>query len=327
SKRIEFTTGYRIDVAKWDTDKQRVKNGCTNKLQQNASEINAELLKHYSHIQEIFKAFEVSDSMPTPQQLKDAFKRKYKKEVTLEPEQRVSVLLDVFDEFVKGCGMQNNWREATYEKYATIKKYLQGFDSELTIDALDEPRLNDYVNYLRDTKNLRNSTTGKQIDFLKCCLRWSKRKGYPTNPAFDTFKPKLKTTRKKVIFLTWEELNKLREYPIPATKKYIERVRDVFLFCCFTGLRYSDVFNLKRSDVKTGHIEITTVKTADSLLIELNNHSRSILEKYKNVPFERDKALPVIRNQRMNVYLKELGELCGIDEPVGETYYKGGERI
>ncbi|KAA6308412.1 Tyrosine recombinase XerC, partial [termite gut metagenome] len=227
----------------------------------------------------------------------------------------------------KGCGMQNNWREATYEKFATIKKYLQGFDSELTIDALDETRLNDYVNYLRDTKNLRNSTTGKQIDFLKCCLRWSKRKGYPTNPAFETFKPKLKTTRKKVIFLTWEELNKLREYPIPARKKYLERVRDVFLFCCFTGLRYSDVFNLKRSDVKTGHIEITTVKTADSLIIELNNHSRSILEKYKDVPFERDKALPVIRNQRMNTYLKELGELCGIDEPVGETYYKGGERI
>ncbi|KAA6310196.1 hypothetical protein EZS27_038460, partial [termite gut metagenome] len=209
----------------------------------------------------------------------------------------------------------------------TIKKYLQGFDSELTFDALDETRLSEYVNYLHDTKNLRNSTTGKQIDFLKWFLRWSKRKGYPTNPAFDTFKPKLKTTRKKVIFLTMEELNKLREYPMPARKKYLERVRDVFLFCCFTGLRYSDVFNLRRSDVKTGHIEVTTLKTADSLLIELNNHSRSILEKYKDVPFERDKALPVIRNQRMNAYLKELGELCGIDEPVRETYYKGGERI
>ncbi|KAA6308007.1 hypothetical protein EZS27_040318, partial [termite gut metagenome] len=103
-----------------------------------------------------------------------------------------------------------------YGKFATIKKYLQSFDPELTIDALDETRLNEYVNYLHDTKNLRNSTTGKQIDFLKWFLRWSKRKGYPTNPAFETFKPKLKTTRKKVIFLTWEELNKLREYPIPA---------------------------------------------------------------------------------------------------------------
>lgn len=90
-------------------------------------------------------------------------------------------------------------------------------------------------------------------------------------------------------------------------KKYLERVRDVFLFQCFTGLRYSDVFNLKRSDIKDNHIEITTVKTADSLIIELNKHSKSILYKYKDIPFENDKVLPVITNQKMNEYLKELG--------------------
>ncbi|KAA6313299.1 Tyrosine recombinase XerC, partial [termite gut metagenome] len=168
---------------------------------------------------------------------------------------------------------------------------------------------------------------GKQMGFLGWFLRWSKRKGYNNNNAFETFKPKLKTTQKKVIFLTWDELNKLREYPILETKKYLERVRDVFLFCCFTGLRYSDVFNLKRSDVKTGHIEVTTVKTADSLIIELNNHSKAILDKYKDIPFANDKVLPVITNQKMNDYLKELGELSGIDDPVRETYYKGNERI
>ncbi|KAA6335899.1 Tyrosine recombinase XerC [termite gut metagenome] len=326
-QRIEFTTGYRIDVAKWDADKQRVKNGCSNKLKQSASEINAELLKHYSHIQEIFKEFEVSDSMPATQQLRDAFNRKYRKVVAPEPEQRILSLMDVFDEFVKDCGMQNNWTDATYEKFAATRKHLHGFDSELTFDALDETRLSEYVNYLRDTKNLRNSTIGKQMGFLGWFLRWSKRKGYNNNNAFETFKPKLKTTQKKVIFLTWEELNKLREYPIPETKKYLERMRDVFLFCCFTGLRYSDMFNLKRSDVKTGHIEITTVKTADSLIIELNNHSKAILDKYKDIPFANDKVLPVITNQKMNDYLKELGELSGIDDPVRETYYKGNERI
>ncbi len=53
------------------------------------------------------------------------------------------------------------------------------------------------------------------------------------------------------------------------------------LFCCFTGLRHSDVYNLKRSDVKEEHIEITTIKTADSLIIELNDHSKAILENIK----------------------------------------------
>ena len=52
NKRIEFTTGYRIDVSKWDEDRQRVKNGCTNKLKQTATEINSDLLKYYSDIQE-----------------------------------------------------------------------------------------------------------------------------------------------------------------------------------------------------------------------------------------------------------------------------------
>lgn len=53
SQRIEFTTGYRIDATKWDTDKQRVKNGCTNKLKLSASEINADLLRQYTEIQEV----------------------------------------------------------------------------------------------------------------------------------------------------------------------------------------------------------------------------------------------------------------------------------
>ena len=130
-----------------------------------------------------------------------------------------------------------------------------------------------------------------------------------------------------MIFLTWEELNKLKNYQIPETKQYLERVRDVFLFCCFTGLRYSDVHNLKKSDIRDGYIEITTVKTAERLIIELNNHSKAILDKYKDVEFEGHKALPVISNQKMNDYLKELGELAEINEPVSETYYKGSRRI
>lgn len=148
-----------------------------------------------------------------------------------------------------------------------------------------------------------------------------------SNNAYDTFKPKLKDTQKKIIFLTWEELNKLREFKIPPTKQALERVRDVFLFQCFTGLRYSDVFNLRRSDIKGDNIEVTTVKTSDSLIIELNDHSKAILEKYKDVEFENDKALPVITNQKMNDYLKELAELAEINEPVRQTYYKGNERI
>ena len=86
-----------------------------------------------------------------------------------------------------------------------------------------------------------------------------------SNNAYDNYKPKLKSTQKKIIFLTWDELNHLREFKIPANKQALERVRDIFLFQCFTDLRYSDVFNPRRSDIKGDHIEVTTVQTSDSL--------------------------------------------------------------
>ena len=330
SKRIEFTTGYRIDSAKWDTDKQRVKNGCSNKLKQSASEINASLLEYYTEIQSIFKRFEVEDVMPTPEQIKEAFNALHKP-VSEEPKPKKEALpcdfFQVFDDFVEDCGRQNNWTDSTFEKFAAVKNHLTNFREGLTFEFFDERGLNDYVGYLRDVKEMRNTTIGKQLSFLKWFLRWAFKKGVHQNNAYDSYKPKLKSTQKKIIFLTWDELNRLREFKIPSNKQALERVRDVFLFQCFTGLRYSDVFNLRRSDIKGDHIEVTTVKTSDSLIIELNNHSKAILDKYKDVAFEDDKVLPVITNQKMNDYLKELAEMAGIDEPIRQTYYKGNERI
>ena len=329
SKRIEFTTGYRIDATKWDADKQRVKNGCSNKLKQSASEINASLLGYYTEIQDIFKKFEVEEIMPTQEQIKEAFNALHKPiEEEVKPSKSMpNTFYKVFDEFVRNCGRQNDWTDSTYEKFAAVKNHLMNFRDELTFDFFDERGLNNYVTYLRDVKEMRNSTIGKQLSFLKWFLRWAFKKGVHQNNAYDSYKPKLKSTQKKIIFLTWEELNKLREFEIPTTKQALDRVRDVFLFQCFTGLRYSDVFNLRRSDIKGDHIEVTTVKTSDSLIIELNKHSKAILDKYKDVAFEDDKVLPVITNQKMNDYLKELAELAGIDEPVRQTYYRGNERI
>ena len=330
SKRIEFTTGYRIDSAKWDADKQRVKNGCSNKLKQSASEINASLLEYYTEIQSIFKRFEVEDVMPTPEQIKEAFNALHKP-VSEEPKPKKEALpcdfFQVFDDFVEDCGRQNNWTDSTFEKFAAVKNHLTNFREGLTFEFFDERGLNDYVGYLRDVKEMRNTTIGKQLSFLKWFLRWAFKKGVHQNNAYDSYKPKLKSTQKKIIFLTWDELNRLREFKIPSNKQALERVRDVFLFQCFTGLRYSDVFNLRRSDIKDDHIEVTTVKTSDSLIIELNNHSKAILDKYKDVAFENDKVLPMITNQKMNDYLKELAEMAGIDEPVRQTYYRGNERI
>jgi len=144
------------------------------------------------------------------------------------------------------------------------------------------------------------------------------------NPFFQTFNPKLKIGNKKVIYLEWEELDKLSALEV---SEHLTKVRDVFLFLCFTGLRYSDVANLKRSDVFGTYISVTTIKTAQSIKIELNDISKAILEKYKNETYPNDRALPVISNTQMNIAVKEVCKAAGIDTPITITYYKGGERF
>jgi hypothetical protein len=110
-QRIDFSTGYRIDVSKWDAEKQRVKNGCTNKVKQSASEINADLLMYYTDIQNIFKEFEVQNVNPSPEELKDAFTNRYKQPETEQViiEEKPKILFNAaFDEFIKECGNQNS---------------------------------------------------------------------------------------------------------------------------------------------------------------------------------------------------------------------------
>ena len=326
--RVDFVMCYRIDASKWDATKQRVKNGCTNKLKVSAAEINAELMRSYTLVQDIFKEFELKELMPSAEQLKEIYGARTKaNEIKEEKQNSPKSFWEIYDEFTEENGQLNGWTKATYEKFAAQRNHLQDFNPDLEFDDFTEEGLNNYVFFLGNQLNMRNSTIAKQLGFLKWFLRWSMKKGYHDNAAFNSYKPKLKTPEKPIIFLTRKEQEQLRNYKIPDSKQYLERVRDVFFFCCFTGLRYSDAYNLRRSDIKDDYIEITTIKTTDHLRIELNKHSQALLDKYKDIPFKDDKALPVISNQKMNNYLKELCELAGIDTPVHLTYYRGQQRI
>ncbi len=232
----------------------------------------------------------------------------------------------IYDMFVNEESINSQWNFRTLQKMKTQKKVLEEFDHDISFEKFNEQYLSNYQRYL-EGKNHKNSTISKELAALKWFLKWAMKKGYTKSGEFEKFKPKIKNVQKKIIFLNKSELKRFTEYEIPTDKSYLEKIRDVFLFQCFTGLRYSDVFNLKRSDVKDGYLEITTLKTADNLIIELNSYSRKLLNKYIDVEFEHNKALPVISNQKMNDYLKELAELAEIDELVTQTYFKGNERI
>lgn len=111
--------------------------------------------------------------MPTQEQIKVAFNALHKPiEEEAKPKKSTpNAFYKVFDEFVRDCGRQNDWTDSTYEKFAAVKNHLMNFRDELTFDFFDEKGLNDYVTYLRDVKEMRNSTIGKQLSFLKWFLR------------------------------------------------------------------------------------------------------------------------------------------------------------
>ena len=324
---VAFNIGYRVEADKWSIETQRCKTNTTHGDKKiSASIINKKIRQYEAACEKVFRGFDLENSNPEKQNFKNHFNIEIgkKPEIIIEYEK---TLFDIFDVFMNEESLLNLWSSKTLAKMKTFKKHLKTFDEDLEFNSLDEKKLIKYQYFLQDNLKLQNSTALKNFSFLRWFLRWATKKGYNQNIAFEHFKPKLKTIQKKIIFLTQPELNKIKNFEIPKEKKYLDRVRDIFMFQCFTGLRYSDVENLKRSDIKDNFIEIITVKTSDSLIIELNDHSKAILKKYEDEVYEKSKALPVISNQRMNEYLRELTKMAEIDDPIRETYYKGNQKF
>ena len=159
---------------------------------------------------------------------------------------------DVFDEFIETESYSHTWTQSTVKKFRTNYNHLKTFQEQkrykIEFDNIDESFFNKYTGFQRDVLNHRNTTIAKNLRIFKWFLNWATKAGYNKNLAFRDYSPELKGTARsqKIIFLTWDELIMLYELPIP--KNYLEQVRDVFCFCCFTGLRYSDVYNLSRSN-------------------------------------------------------------------------------
>jgi integrase len=328
---LDFPVGHTIDLAHWDMEAERAIDGATNKSKQTAADINRTIDEYKSIINEVFARYELLEKRkPTLDEIKDLFNDMIgrKTPITQDLGDPNADFFMVFDLFTRTIGEQNQWTSATYEKFTALKNHLLVFDPKLSFYTVNDNKLQDYVNYL-SKKDFRNTTIAKNLAFVRWFFRWAAQKGYYQGTIHDTFKPKLKGidgNSKEIIYLTQDEIRQLQEHVFLGNEQALERVRDVFLFCCFTGLRYSDVVKLKRSDVKNGFIKVVTQKTVNGLVIELNKHSQTILDKYKDVILPNDKALPVISNEKMNEHLKRLGQICGLEEPTRVVYFKGNVR-
>jgi len=314
SKRIRIYTHCRCDRNDWDTRTKRVSGGM------GKDKINIKLNDYESLVMELFDEYE---HYPTVEKFRDDLLARI-----VLPEKPQSIF-ERFDEYIATSIRKKSWVAGTTKRVKGCKNHLYKFDSNITFQDLTEAKLLSFVEYQQGLP-LVNTTIQKTMKILASFLNWATKEAYNKNDAYKTFDLELKGTSgkaNKAIALSWDELMTIYHLNISETKNYLKHVRDVFVFQCFTGLRYSDVFNLRRYNIKSDKIEIVTVKTDDRLTIPLNDYSRAILAKYQDINFKDEKVLPVITNQKMNEYLKELGELAGFTEKETIVRYIGEKAI
>lgn len=214
------------------------------------------------------------------------------------------------------------YSKVTYVRYETAKSHVQEFlkfkygIEDLEFRELNYEFIKDFEFYLKTVKNISNNTTLKYIsNFKKIVLRAIDKEIISVDP-FKRFKGKKEKIMKRP--LSRQELHLLETHPLPVERLAV--VRDVFVFQCYTGLAYIDVYNLKNSDIKMGDDDELWIiserqKTGSSFNVPLLPQALRIIERYKGHTqcLIRNSVLPVISNQRMNGYLKEIADLCGIE--------------
>lgn len=321
AKRICFNVGYTIDVAKWSRDMQRCKRNSTHgKESTPAAVINARIQQYedaVSHCALTFRGEPTLDEFRSS--IEGALRANKKK-----GEETDNGFFPLYERYINEEGAECGWSKGTVMKHRRLMKEWEMFKPDMDLESIDEDTLNAFREF-QTALGHQNETTKKKLSMSKWFFRWMVSKGILDNIKFTTYRTKLKKATRPVVFLTWEELMRVYTHVFPAEKQYLSRVRDVFCFCCFSSLRYSDAYALTKDAVYDDALHVITQKTNTSLTIELNKYTRAILSRYKDLPGE--KALPVISNQKMNEYLKEVCYECGIDEVLTDTYYIGTKKV
>lgn len=326
---ISYNLGYTIEPAKWSKEAQRCVANSTHGAEKiPASEINRAIARYEDATAEAFHPFRAAGRAPTDDELRGEMNRRLRPgSAGQAKEASPDSLFDALDLFTLRVGFQNAWSDDTHRKFATLRRHLSRYDHRLRLSSLTEDALHGFMHHLIGL-GLRNTSIAKIMAQLRWFLRWAHGQDLYAGRLHETFRPRLKGAdgqAREVIYLTWEELMHLNTLPIDAP--HLRQVRDVFCFCCFTGLRYSDARDLRRTDVAPDHIRVVTQKTSELLTIDLNRHSRAILDRYAETPLPDGRALPVVSNVRMNAHLKTLGRLAGFDAPQRTVYFVGSERI
>jgi len=211
----------------------------------------------------------------------------------------------------------------TLERYKTSLKHTQEFlnwkykISDIDITKIDHAFIMDYDFWLRSVRKCANNTAVKYIKNFKKIMRLCMANGWLSKDPFIGYKAKIKEVERP--YLTKEEIQAIYDKEFASDR--LSQVRDIFLFSCYTGFAYVDVKKLSKSHINIGidgdkWIFTNRQKTGTSTRVPLLPLAQELILKYEDHPqcVNSDVLFPVLSNQKMNSYLKEIASVCGINK-------------
>lgn len=313
-KTIILNTGESIEQKFWDKINKRAISKGKGKYSE-AFELNAFLDSFEVDINKTIRTYRTDNPVFEYDQIRSILLRKYGK-----IKQNTLGFYEALDEFIKV--RKNDLTDGSLKKFSTLKDHLNKFEKknhfQISFQNINLIFYDKFLSYLLFEKIMVNNSAYKMIGILKNFLNWAVEREYNTNTIFRKFK--LKEDLVDIVTLTNDELLQLRKYDF-ADNARLERARDLFVFGCYTGGRFSDLVNINHSDIQENKWTLRTIKTRDIIEIPLNDYALKILEKYKDEPF----PLPRLSNQKLNKYIKEVAVKVGLTTPVKIVKYKGSE--
>lgn len=308
-KRTEISTKRTIEIKKWSVEANKAI-GRTEDIR----ELNAYLDSLVSKVYQCQRDLIQDNKEVTTETLKNKFLGIEEKQVTL-----INLFKDHNKQVEKLIG--NGYSAGTLERYKTVCKHLQEFMkhtynvSDYRLNKINHKFITDFEFYLKSERECAHNSTIKYIKNFKKIVRIAIANDWIVKDPFLNYKVQLKEVKRE--FLSEEEMQTMLEKDLHTHR--LELVRDIFIFCCYTGLAYSDVKKLSKDSIVIGidgekWIKTNRTKTGTRSSIPLLPPALKILKKYENSPLSVSKGvlLPVLSNQKSNAYLKEIADLCGI---------------
>lgn len=300
------STSITAEASTWDKASMRLKSKT-----KDAKEANAKLDSIAAKLTNIFYQHKNDEHLSL-----DMIKSIY-----LGKSRDLTSFLEYFDKFLEDLKAQigKGKTRATYQKYLVTRKHFADFlqknrgRKDIAPGELDQMMINDFDIYLRTKLSMRQNSASKTVRFLKTVVLFMIRCGAIERDPFTNYRFQWKQASRD--FLSEEELTSIMEKKLVTPR--LEAVRDIFIFSCFTGLAYIDIANLRESDIVTMNGERWIVtsrhKTGVSCNIPLLEVPQKILQKYEGKD-KKGRLLPILSNQKMNAYLKEIVDVCGIEK-------------